>query len=169
MGKSGRNVLSDAVRAEVVCHFACFKRATWIQGWLKEEKNIEIGIPGLVYYDLTPSRPDRRKVAAKWVGLFDETRAAYRSNIADVAIANGRYQLEVLDERLQHHLSKSKDRVNDTLVLETIETAAKIAGGGFGNRHENLDVDVTNLSLEQLERLAKGEPLLIVLATPRPG
>lgn len=134
-GKRGKNKLTDAIRAEIVVRHASYESATAIQAWLRDEHGIEVGLSGLAYYDFDNPVRRRDSKARKWLKLFDEAREECNREIQRIPVANPAYRLRIVQKRLDAHLASGKGgRVNDQVVKELLELAAKDAGGAFTNR-----------------------------------
>lgn len=130
---NNRPKLTRELQARVVADLASWAEAVEVRRWLREEFEIEIGLPALLRYDMdnAASRAEMQTARPDLVQLFDETREAARKSFAGIAIATQGGRLRILQRRLRAVLSK--ERVNDDLVLRMLELAAKDSGGAFTN------------------------------------
>ena len=148
--------LSEAQKTFIVQRLACWRTPSEVVDDVKETFGIEIPREQVRQYN-----PLQVRVAAKWQALFDATRKKFIDEVAAEAIAHQAFRLrEYLDL-----YRTAKSRKNLVLAAQLLEQAAKEAGGAYTNHrtHDNLNVDLSNLTDDQLDRLAKGEDIRKVL------
>lgn len=140
----------------VVKQLALFERPTAIQKALKELYNVEVGLPGIIYYDLSNA-----KKQSKWRSLFDETRNTFLEDTSSIAIANKAFRLKELDNLYHKQKEASPARQNTVEMRATLEQAAKESGNQFTNKTEvkvitnplELLSELTGVDVEQLPQL----------------
>jgi len=151
--------LKDTEREWIVQRLACYETPADVADAASEEFGKDVTRQQVEHYD--PNRSDR--VAEKWRKLFKETRDEYLSNERRVAIANKLWRLRQLQDIVQSEEATREEK------MEALEQAAKESGGKYTNRTElsgpgggpieySHDIDFSEPTDEQVERLADGEP-----------
>lgn len=142
--------LNQTQKTLIVTRLACFDTPTEVQAELREVQNVEASLSQIQYYD--PTQPSSSKLARKWAALFAETRARFKREVEDIAIANKAYRLKRLDKLARTARSPK-------LEAELLEQAAKEVGDVYTNRRVHsgsLNIDWGSLSDDQVDRLAAG-------------
>lgn len=114
----------------IVTRLACFATPTEVAEEFEEAFGHEISRGQAGYYN--PTTPNS-KMAGKWKDLFEETRARYIAEAAEVGVAHQRYRLEQL-QKLYGKALRAGRAGNVKLAMEILEQAAKEEGGAFTNR-----------------------------------
>lgn len=114
----------------IVTRLACFATPTEVTEEFEEEFGHAITRGQAGYYN--PTTPNS-KMSGKWKDLFEETRARYIAEAAEVGVAHQRYRLEQLQKLYTKALRAGRSG-NVKLAMEILEQAAKEEGGAFTNR-----------------------------------
>jgi hypothetical protein len=125
----------------IVKALACFLSPSEVADAVKAEFGLEVERQQVRHYN--PLQNER--VAKEWKNLFEETRAAYKSNVETHGIAHQPYRLE----RLQRMAVDAEKRKNYPLAAQLLEQAAKERGGLYTNKRE-LKVDDKRKTLAEL-------------------
>jgi hypothetical protein len=141
--------LTKQAQIFVVQQLAMFERPSIVQAALKETFGVEVALPAILHYDL--SNPE---LESKWRELFDETRDKFLADTSAIPIANKAFRLKELDSI--YHSQKLAKMQNPIEMRAVLEQAAKESGGQYTNRQE-LALDVSNLTDEELEAVAKAK------------
>lgn len=124
-------VLEGAHQVFVVQRLAMFERPKAVQEQLKEIFDIEISLPGIVYYDI--SNADLPK---KLKTLFNQTRAKFLKDSGKIPIANKSYRLSKLQRMFETEEAASPRLQNKKAMRAIIEQAAKESGDAFTNKQK---------------------------------
>lgn len=122
--------LSEDVKRFIVQALACYDKPTQVAEQVKEEFGITVPRQQVETYD--PTRHAGRALSKKWRVVFDDTRAKWRDQTAEVPIANRVFRLRVLD-RLA---AKAERMKNMGLTAALLEQAAKEVGDAYVNRRQ---------------------------------
>lgn len=155
--------LSSEVKAFIVQALACYDSPSQVAEQVKNEFKITVTRQQVESHD--PTKSNGKKLAQKWVELFNATRDRFQSEIADIPIANKAYRLRTLNRMA----TRTETMKNFALTAQLIEQAAKECGDAYTNRqkveHTSPDgsmtpkaaIDLTMLTDEELMRIVKGE------------
>lgn len=120
--------LKDEVKAFVVQALACFDTPSQVVLAVKENFGIEVTRQQCEAYD--PTKYVGRSLHVKWKTLFEDTRARFREQTADIPIANRAYRLRALGRMAE----KAENMKNMALTAQLLEQAAKEVGDVYVNR-----------------------------------
>ncbi|MDX2205760.1 MAG: DUF2280 domain-containing protein [Hyphomicrobiaceae bacterium] len=120
--------LSEAVKTRIVTGLACFEAPSAIAEAILAEFGVAVSRQLVSGYD--PGTAAGKRLAARWQSLFQETRARYTSDVAEVAVAHHAVRMRRL-EALYHRAEAAGELA---LAAALLEQAAKDAGGAFTNR-----------------------------------
>jgi hypothetical protein len=125
--------LTDEAKAFAVCAQACFDPPSVVAAAIRSEFNIQITPQTIEAYD--PTKRAGRKLAEKWVALFETTRKEFLENTAAIPIANRAVRLR----RLDRMSVRAEDKGNYPLAVSIIEQASKECGDVFTNKNRGND------------------------------
>lgn len=125
--------LTDEAKAFVVCALARFDAPTSVAGAVKAEFGIQVSPQAIQAYD--PTKHQGKRLADKWVALFDTTRKAFLENIATIPIANRAVRLH----RMDRMSAVAETKGNIPLAIQIIVEAAKECGDIHVNRNRPND------------------------------
>ena len=114
----------------IVQRLATFTTPTEIQAELKE-LGVVVELAQVVYYSPDTKHTD---LAPKWRKMFDDTRAAFKKDTANIAIAHKSFRLQELQRMYRKLMSGT--RPNMPLAKELLEQAAKEVGEAYTNRRQ---------------------------------
>ncbi|MBF8732815.1 DUF2280 domain-containing protein [Pseudomonas guariconensis] len=120
--------LSNEVKAFIVQALACFDTPSQVAEAVNKEFGIEISRQTAESHD--PTKRQGRNLAKRWVVLFEDTRARFREETAEIPIANRAYRLRTLGRLAE----KVEGMRNYGLTLQILEQAAKEVGDVYVNR-----------------------------------
>jgi hypothetical protein len=106
-----------------------FTEPTEIVKQLEQTFKVKSSLSQVCYYD-----PKYGKISAELKALFEETREKFLKEISAIPIANEAYRIRVLQNALERQLGSRI--INEPLVLDILEQAAKERGKMFTNRRE---------------------------------
>jgi len=86
--------LRDEVKAFVVQALACFDTPSQVVASVKETFGIDVTRQQCEAYD--PTKYVGRSLNQKWKTLFEDTRARFREETAEIPIANRAYRLRTI-------------------------------------------------------------------------
>ncbi|BGD56157.1 TPA: DUF2280 domain-containing protein [Pseudomonas aeruginosa] len=121
-------VLSSEVKAFIVQALACFDTPAQVAASVREEFGIEVSRQQCESHD--PTKSAGRDLAKRWRTLFEDTRARFREETAEIPIANRAYRLRALGRMAE----KVEGMRNYGLALQILEQAAKEVGDVYVNR-----------------------------------
>lgn len=130
--KKAQKRLSKAHKLMVVFWLACFKTPSEVEKLVKEHCGVATTRQAIERYD--PTKVAGKDLSEELKDLFKETRAKWIEDTQDVAVSHQRYRLEKLQEVVDH--VRASGNKNYTLLLQSLEQAAKEKGGFFTNRRE---------------------------------
>lgn len=150
--------LKDEVKRFIVQALACFDTPSQVAEAVKLEFGLEIGRQQCAAYD--PTKYVGRGLSAKWRTVFDDTRARFREETAEIPIANRAYRLRGLGRMAE----KAETMRNLALTAQLYEQAAKETGDVYVNRRvepdKSLDEEIKLLEIEkrkaELKLIEKG-------------
>lgn len=122
--------LKGEVKAFIVQSLACFDTPSMVVESVKKEYGISITRQQVESHD--PTKSNGRGLAKKWVGMFNDTRNRFQTEIADIPIANKAYRLRTLDRMA----TRTENMKNFALTAQLIEQAAKEMGDAYTNRQK---------------------------------
>ncbi|MCO6690386.1 DUF2280 domain-containing protein [Pseudomonas asiatica] len=120
--------LSNEVKAFIVQALACFDTPSQVAAAVREEFGIEVTRQKCEAHD--PTKRAGRDLAKRWRTLFEDTRARFREETAEIPIANRAYRLRTLGRLAE----KVEGMRNYGLTLQILEQAAKEVGDVYVNR-----------------------------------
>ncbi|PJI70826.1 DUF2280 domain-containing protein [Pseudomonas asiatica] len=120
--------LRDEVKAFVVQALACFDTPSQVVVAVKENFGLEVSRQQCEAYD--PTKYVGRNLHLKWRTLFEDTRARFREETADIPIANRAFRLRALGRMAE----KAESMKNMALTAQLLEQAAKEVGDVYVNR-----------------------------------
>ncbi|KPM57856.1 hypothetical protein HB13667_29215 [Pseudomonas putida] len=120
--------LRDEVKAFVVQALACFDTPSQVVVAVKENFGLEVSRQQCEAYD--PTKYVGRNLHLKWRTLFEDTRARFREETADIPIANRAFRLRALGRMAE----KAENMKNMALTAQLLEQAAKECGDMYVNR-----------------------------------
>ncbi|WP_252088802.1 DUF2280 domain-containing protein [Pseudomonas sp. MWU13-3659] len=120
--------LSNEVKAFIVQALACFDTPSQVAAAVREEFGLEVTRQQCESHD--PTKRSGKDLAKRWVTLFEDTRARFREETAEIPIANRAYRLRALGRMVE----KVEGMRNYGLALQILEQAAKEVGDVYVNR-----------------------------------
>jgi hypothetical protein len=121
--------LRDEVKAFVVQALACFDTPSQVVASVKETFGIDVTRQQCEAYD--PTKYVGRSLNQKWKTLFEDTRARFREETAEIPIANRAFRLRAMNRFVE----KAETMKNIGLAMQILEQAAKEVGDVYVNRH----------------------------------
>lgn len=125
--------LTDEAKAFAVTALACFDPPSVVAAAIRTEFGITITPQTAEAYD--PTKRAGRRLADKWVALFETTRKTFLENTAAIPIANRAVRLR----RLDRMSLRAEDKGNIPLAVQIIVEAAKECGDVHINRNRPPD------------------------------
>lgn len=120
--------LRDEVKAFVVQALACFDTPSQVVTAVKVEYGLDVTRQQCEAYD--PTKYVGRNLHLKWRTLFEDTRARFREETAEIPIANRAFRLRGLGRMAE----KAENMRNLALTAQLYEQAAKEVGDVYVNR-----------------------------------
>lgn len=150
--------LKNEVKAFIVQGLACYDTPSEVASAVKEEFDLIVSKQQCELYD--PTKYAGRDLSKRWRVLFDDTRARFRVEVAEIPIATRAFRLRQLSKNLAI-AGKSRNLLMSNQVLEQ---AAKEVGDAYVNRRgaqdRSLDDEIKLLEIEkrkaELKLLEKG-------------
>lgn len=146
--------LTEEAQTYVVQALACFETPTDVADAVRKEFGIEITKQTIEAYD--PNKLAGRNISDKWRAIFEETRARFLTNTAEIPLAHRTVRLRVL-QRMAAAAEKSK---NYNMTAQLIEQIAKECGDAYSNR-QRVEVgkpgDFDNMSPDDLRDFIRSE------------
>ncbi|RON86765.1 DUF2280 domain-containing protein [Pseudomonas fluorescens] len=127
--------LRDEVKAFVVQALACFDTPSQVVASVKETFGIDVTRQQCEAYD--PTKYVGRSLNQKWKTLFEDTRARFREETAEIPIANRAYRLRAMNRFVE----RAESLKNIGLAMQILEQAAKEVGDVYVNRHRKDEPD----------------------------
>lgn len=121
-------ILNDDVKMFIVQALACFDTPTQVSDAVKQEFNLVVSRQHVSVYD--PTKYNGRKLSNKWRTVFEDTRKAFRENVAEIPIASRAFRLRALARMAQG----AEGMRNIALAVQIIEQAAKEVGDVYVNK-----------------------------------
>ncbi|HEL3751334.1 TPA: DUF2280 domain-containing protein [Stenotrophomonas maltophilia] len=122
--------LDAHVKTFIVQQLACFDTPSTVVEAVKNEFGVTVSRQTVESHD--PTKHAGRKLAARWVDLFNSARERFKAETANIPIANRAVRLRALN-RMVNQAEKMK---NLGLAAQLIEQAAKETGGAYTNRQQ---------------------------------
>ncbi|ADU69441.1 DUF2280 domain-containing protein [Pantoea sp. At-9b] len=122
--------LKPEVKAFIVQSVACFDTPSQVTEAVLKEFGIKINRQQVEQHD--PTKASGKRLAQKWVDMFNATRERFQTELADIPIANKAYRLRALDRMA----TRTEGMKNFALTAQLIEQAAKECGDAFSNRQK---------------------------------
>lgn len=113
--------LKSEVKIYIIQSLACYDSLSG-GGVRQNEFGLKVSRQQVESHD--PTKSSGRKLAQRWVDLFNETRERFQNEISDIPIANKAYRLRMLDRMA----SKAEGMRNFALTAQLAEQAAKECG-----------------------------------------
>ncbi len=129
------NQMTDAVRMYIIQALAAFDTPSMVAEAVKDEFGVTISRQGVHQYD--PTKAAGKDLKEEWRNLFEESRAAFLENVADIPIANKAMRLRAL----QRMASKAEGMKNLALAARLHEQAAKEVGNAYTNKVDHTSSD----------------------------
>jgi hypothetical protein len=120
--------LRDEVKAFVVQALACFDTPSQVVASVKETFGIDVTRQQCEAYD--PTKYVGRSLNQKWKTLFEDTRARFREETAEIPIANRAFRLRAMNRFVE----RAETMKNIGLAMQILEQAAKEVGDVYVNR-----------------------------------
>ncbi|MCA4076412.1 DUF2280 domain-containing protein [Pseudomonas kurunegalensis] len=120
--------LSNDVKAFIVQALACFDTPSQVVEAVQKEFSITVTRQQVETHD--PTKYSGKGLAKRWVTLFEDTRARFREETAEIPIANRAYRLRALGRMAE----KAENMRNLALTAQLLEQAAKEVGDVYVNR-----------------------------------
>ncbi|MCO7536739.1 DUF2280 domain-containing protein [Pseudomonas asiatica] len=130
--------LSNDVKAFIVQALACFDTPSQVVEAVQKEFSITVTRQQVETHD--PTKYSGKGLAKRWVTLFEDTRARFREETAEIPIANRAYRLRALGRMAE----KAENMRNLALTAQLLEQAAKEVGDVYVNRQTKADVPQDN-------------------------
>lgn len=127
--------LRDEVKAFVVQALACFDTPSQVVASVKETFGIDVTRQQCEAYD--PTKYVGRSLNQKWKTLFDDTRARFREETAEIPIANRAFRLRAMNRFVE----RAETMKNIGLAMQILEQAAKEVGDVYVNRNRKDEPD----------------------------
>jgi hypothetical protein len=118
--------LSEDVKIYIIQQLAMYKTPQETSDAVKEAYGKDVPRQSIFAY-----HPDRGVVSEKHRVIFAETRKRFLETVSDIPIANQAYRIQQLQDGLEP--AEAIARVNEVMVLNILEQAAKEVGGMFTN------------------------------------
>lgn len=122
--------LKNDVKAHIVQSLACFDSPSQVVEAVQVEFKVKVTRQQVESYD--PTKASGKALAARWVDMFNATRARFQNEIADIPIANKAYRLRVLDRMA----TRAEGIKNLALTAQLMEQAAKEVGDAYTNKQK---------------------------------
>jgi hypothetical protein len=116
--------LTEAMKRSIVTHLAEFSTQSETARLVSEEFGVQIERYQVRTLDPTSMR---FKGSPRWRALFESTRAAFVSEVAQIPIAHQGYRLGML----QRQLDDIRHAGNPRLLMQILAQAAKEVGGMY--------------------------------------
>ena len=127
--------LRDEVKAFVVQALACFDTPSQVVASVKETFGIDVTRQQCEAYD--PTKYVGRSLNQKWKTLFEDTRARFREETAEIPIANRAFRLRAMNRFVE----RAETMKNIGLAMQILEQAAKEVGDVYVNRSRKDEPD----------------------------
>ncbi|WP_064116708.1 DUF2280 domain-containing protein [Pseudomonas fluorescens] len=127
--------LRDEVKAFVVQALACFDTPSQVVASVKETFGIDVTRHQCEAYD--PTKYVGRSLNQKWKTLFEDTRARFREETAEIPIANRAFRLRAMNRFVE----RAETMKNIGLAMQILEQAAKEVGDVYVNRNRKDEPD----------------------------
>lgn len=122
--------LDAQVKTFIVQQLACFDTPSTVVEAVKNEFGQTVSRQTVESHD--PTKHAGRKLAQRWVDLFNSTRERFKAETAEIPIANRAVRLRALNRMA----NKAESMKNMALAAQIIEQAAKETGGAYTNRQQ---------------------------------
>ncbi|UQY97329.1 DUF2280 domain-containing protein [Stenotrophomonas maltophilia] len=114
----------------IVQQLACFDTPSTVVEAVKNEFGQTVSRQTVESH--APTKHAGRKLAQRWVDLFNSTRERFKAETAEIPIANRAVRLRALNRMA----AKAESMKNMALAAQLIEQAAKETGGAYTNRQQ---------------------------------
>ncbi len=126
--------LRSEVKAFIVQALACFDTPSQVVEAVLKEFNVVVTRQQCESHD--PTKAAGKALGEKWRTLFEDTRARFREQTAEIPIANRAYRLRALGRMAE----KAENMKNMALTAQLLEQAAKECGDIYVNRARKEEV-----------------------------
>lgn len=120
--------LNKEAKVYIVQRLACFEPAADIIKGVKETYGADVSPQALQTYD--PTKVNGQSLSAPLKEIFEQTRAKYLDNTADIPIASKAHRLRVMNRLAE----KAETKGNFVFALQVIVEASKECGDMRVNR-----------------------------------
>ena len=127
--------LTASQKAYIIQRVACFDAPSVVVQAVKEDLGIDVSRQLVETHD--PKKAAGKTLAKKWVKLFEEARAAFLADTADIATSHKQVRIR----RLQRMADKAEEMKNYALASTILEQIAKEMGDAYTNKRL---VDLSN-------------------------
>lgn len=123
-------VLKSEVKAFIIQSLACFDTPSQVVESVQKEFGIKVSRQQIESHD--PTKVSGKKLAKKWVDMFNESRKRFQNEISDIPIANKAYRLRALNRMAV----KAEEMKNFGMTAQLLEQAAKDVGDVYTNKQK---------------------------------
>ncbi|TLP75264.1 DUF2280 domain-containing protein [Pseudomonas nitroreducens] len=117
--------LTNDVKTFIVQALACFDAPSQVCQAVKSVYGIEVTRQQVETHD--PTKTSGKGLAKRWVTLFHDTREQFRSEMAQIPVANRAFRLRAM----QRLLEKAEKAGNTVLCAKLLEQAAREVGDHY--------------------------------------
>lgn len=114
--------LNNEIKAFIVQSLACFDSPSQVATAVKDGFGVVVSRQQVETHD--PTRKSSKGLAKRWVTLFEDTRAGFRSEVVKEPIANRSMRLRALGRMLE----EAEARGHLVMAMKLMEQAAKECG-----------------------------------------
>jgi hypothetical protein len=122
--------LKEPVKVFIMQQLAMFRTPQEVSVLVKESFGLEVKRQNIFNY-----HPDQGKVSQKLKVIFETTRKQFLETVSDIPIANQAVRLQTLQKLLDNQMTNGR-MINQAMVLDILEQAAKEVGGMFTNQRQ---------------------------------
>lgn len=127
--------LNNEIKAFIVQSLACFDSPSQVATAVKDGFGVVVSRQQVETHD--PTRKSSKGLAKRWVTLFEDTRAGFRSEVVKEPIANRSMRLRALGRMLE----EAEARGHIVMAMKLMEQAAKECGDIYTSRRARTDDD----------------------------
>lgn len=125
--------LNNEIKAFIVQSLACFDSPSQVATAVKDGFGVVVSRQQVETHD--PTRKSSKGLAKRWVTLFEDTRAGFRSEVVKEPIANRSMRLRALGRMLE----EAEARGHLVMAMKLMEQAAKECGDIYTSRRARTD------------------------------
>ncbi|MEQ0267222.1 DUF2280 domain-containing protein [Klebsiella sp. CN_Kp073] len=122
--------LKPEVKAAIVQMLACYDSLSIVVESIQKDYGLKVTPQQVESHD--PTKVSGKRLAKKWVDLFNATRERFLNEISDIPIANKAYRLRVL----QRMSMTAENMKNIGMTAQLLEQAAKEVGEAYSNKQK---------------------------------